>query len=158
MRSRIVPADRKFFWLLLAAALVLLAAMLPAQSKPAERPAIYDPGADVKADIVAAVKRAGAENRNIPGFQEPGPVIRLYAKGGSLKLQPSGGRNLLVGTPYSEARWTWMPVAVPFAADKDWLVETSGTVSLSKIDAVSVSFDSWGGDPFTIWLDGLAFE
>jgi len=30
MRSKIVPADRKFFWLLLAAALVLLAAMLPA--------------------------------------------------------------------------------------------------------------------------------
>ena len=65
MRSKIVPADRKFFWLLLAAALVLLAAMLPAQAKPADRPAIYDPGADMKAQIAAAVKRAGAEERNI---------------------------------------------------------------------------------------------
>ena len=65
MRSRIVPADRKFFWLLLAAALVLLAAMLPAQAKPADRPAIYDPGADMKAQVAAAVKRAGAEERNI---------------------------------------------------------------------------------------------
>lgn len=65
MRSKIIPADRKFFWLLLAAALVLLAAMLPAQAKPASRPAIYDPGADVKAQIAAAVKRAGAEERNI---------------------------------------------------------------------------------------------
>jgi thioredoxin-related protein len=65
MRSRIVPADRKFFWLLLAAALVLLAAMLPAQARPADRPAIYDPGADMKAQIAAAVKRAGAEERNI---------------------------------------------------------------------------------------------
>jgi thioredoxin-related protein len=65
MSSKIVPADRKFFWLLLAAALVLLAAMLPAQTKPADRPAIYDPGADMKAQIAAAVKRAGAEERNI---------------------------------------------------------------------------------------------
>jgi thioredoxin-related protein len=65
MRSKIIPADRKFFWLLLAAALVLLAAMLPAQAKPADRPAIYDPEADVKAQIAAAVKRAGAEERNI---------------------------------------------------------------------------------------------
>ncbi len=52
-------------WLLLAAALLLAATVLPAQAKPEMRPAIYDPGADVKADIVAAVKRAGAENRNI---------------------------------------------------------------------------------------------
>ena len=65
MRPKLVLADRKFFWLLLAAALVLLAAMLPAQSKPADRPAIYDPGADVKAQIAAAVKRAGNEERNI---------------------------------------------------------------------------------------------
>lgn len=65
MSYKIVSADRKFFWLLLAAALVLLAAMLPAQAKPAERPAIYDPGADMKAQIAAAVQRAGAEERNI---------------------------------------------------------------------------------------------
>ena len=30
--------------------------------------------------------------------------------------------------------------------------------TLAKIDAVSIAFDSWGGDPFTIWLDGLAFQ
>jgi len=65
MRPKLVLADRKFFWLLLAAALVLLAAMLPAQSKPVDQPAIYDPGADAKAQIAAAVKRAGNEERNI---------------------------------------------------------------------------------------------
>jgi thioredoxin-related protein len=58
-------ADRKFLWLLLAAVLVLLAALLPAQTRPASRPAIYDPDADVKAQISAAVKRAGSEERNI---------------------------------------------------------------------------------------------
>ena len=63
MKSKSIPADRKFLWLLLGAALVLLAAMIPAQAKPAERPAIYDPGADAKAQIAAAVNKAGAENR-----------------------------------------------------------------------------------------------
>jgi len=65
MNSKIVPADRKFLWLILAAALVLLAAMLPAQAPIAAKPAIYDPAADVKAQISAAVKRAGAEERNV---------------------------------------------------------------------------------------------
>lgn len=65
MKSKSIPADRKFLWLLLGAALVLLAAMIPAQAKPVERPAIYDPGADAKAQIAAAVNKAGAENRAV---------------------------------------------------------------------------------------------
>ncbi len=65
MKSKIAAMDRRFLWLLLAAALVLLAALLPAQAQPASRPAIYDPDADVKAQISTAVKRAGAEERNI---------------------------------------------------------------------------------------------
>lgn len=65
MKSKTVMADRRFLWLLLAAALLLLAALLPAQDRPGSRSAIYDPNADVKAQISAAVKRAGAEERNI---------------------------------------------------------------------------------------------
>ena len=56
---------KKILWLLLAAALVLLAAVLPAANQTENRPDIYDPGADVKAQIAAAVKSAGAENKNI---------------------------------------------------------------------------------------------
>lgn len=56
---------KKMFWLLLAAALVLLAAILPAVTQGKNGPDIYDPGADVKAQIAAAVKTAGAENKNI---------------------------------------------------------------------------------------------
>lgn len=99
-----------------------------------------------------------AENSNIPGFQEPGPVFRLYGKGWEVRLQPSGGRNLLVGQPYSEARWTWMRVAIPLAGDADWSRDVSGEPDLRDAGALSVSLDSWGGDPFTVWLDGLAFE
>jgi hypothetical protein len=99
-----------------------------------------------------------AQNSNIPGFQEPGPVLRLLGKDGEIRLQPSGGRNLLVGQPFNEARWTWMPVEIPLRGDADWEAKTTGTVSLERIEALSISLDSWGGDPFTVWLDGLTFE
>lgn len=47
------------------AALLLLATLMSAQAVPGTRPAIYDPGADAKAQIAAAVERAGRENRAI---------------------------------------------------------------------------------------------
>lgn len=57
--------SRKILWLVLAVALVLLAAMLPAEVKPESKPAIYDPAADMKALIASAVQKAGSENRDI---------------------------------------------------------------------------------------------
>ncbi|HEX7503131.1 MAG TPA: thioredoxin family protein [Acidobacteriota bacterium] len=57
--------NKKFLWLVLAVALVLLAAILPAQVKPESKPAIYDPAADMKTLIAAAVQKAGVEDRNI---------------------------------------------------------------------------------------------
>jgi len=57
--------SKKFLWLALAAALVLLAAILPAEVKPEVKPAIYDPAADVKTLIAAAVQKASVEDRNI---------------------------------------------------------------------------------------------
>jgi thioredoxin-related protein len=56
---------KKMLWLLLAAALVLLASILPAATQGKNGPDIYDPGADVKAQIAAAVKTAGVENKNV---------------------------------------------------------------------------------------------
>lgn len=47
MKSKTVSLDRRFLWLLLAAALLLLAALLPAQTRPASRPLICDPVVDV---------------------------------------------------------------------------------------------------------------
>jgi thioredoxin-related protein len=51
--------------LAVAAALVLSAVILPAVNQGKNGPDIYDPGADVKAQIAAAVKTAGLENRDI---------------------------------------------------------------------------------------------
>ncbi len=57
---------KNLLWLVLAAALVLLAAILPAEANTStSKPAIYNPGADAKALIAAAVKKAGVENRNV---------------------------------------------------------------------------------------------
>jgi thioredoxin-related protein len=56
---------KTLLWLVLIAALVLLAAILPAENASASKPAIYDPAADTKALIASAVKRAGVENRGI---------------------------------------------------------------------------------------------
>jgi len=57
--------NKHFLWLVLAAALVLLAAILPADVKSESKPAIYDPAADMKALIASAVNKAGLEDRNI---------------------------------------------------------------------------------------------
>ena len=42
--------------------------------------------------------------------------------------------------------------------DEQWDRRVTGEVSLERIEALSLSLDSWGGDPFTVWLDGLTVE
>ena len=56
---------KKLLWLILGAALILLAAMLPAASQSETRAAIFDPAADMKSLIATARKTAGIENKNI---------------------------------------------------------------------------------------------
>ena len=97
-------------------------------------------------------------NPNLPGFQNAGPVVRLIGRHGQVELRPTKDANLLNDPPFSEARWLWMPVTIPLAGDANWQCKTTGAVTLDRIDAISFSFDSWGGDPFTVWLDGLTVE
>jgi hypothetical protein len=99
-------------------------------------------------------------NPNLPGFQNPGPVVWLYGAGGNgtIKLEPMKGRNLFGDLPFSEARWTWMPVVVPLAGDADWARKDTGPVDLHHVSGIGLALDSWGGDPFTVWIDGLAVE
>jgi hypothetical protein len=72
--------------------------------------------------------------------------------------RPAKDGNLLVQLPFSEARWTWMRVEVPLAGDSRWERRQKGDVSLNKVAGLGIALDSWGGDPFTVWLDGLSFE
>lgn len=123
--------------------------------------AIFPASRDAAWDLSGKKKLAfwiKTQNPNIPGWQNPGPVITLFGKSGAIEIKPSKDRNLLVAPPYSEARWTWLRLEVPLTPDPAWSRKPTGTASLDRIDAVGLALDSWGGDPFTVWLDGLSFE
>jgi parallel beta-helix repeat protein len=99
-----------------------------------------------------------AENPNLPGFQNAGPIVRLLTQSGYLEFKPAKDSNLLNDPPSSEARWLWMPVTIPLSGNSQWVRTSQGENTLSDIHAISLSLDSWGGDPFTVWIDGLTVE
>lgn len=99
-----------------------------------------------------------ALNPNVPAWQNAGPVVRLLGRTGQIEFKPVKDGNLLNDPPYSEARWLWMPIRIPLEGDSAWQRKETGTVSLEQIEALSLSFDSWGNDPFKIWVDGLTVE
>ncbi|MCX7002795.1 MAG: right-handed parallel beta-helix repeat-containing protein [bacterium] len=97
-------------------------------------------------------------NPNLRGWKNAGPVVRLLGWAGQIEYTPAKNANLISKPPYSEAQWTWMPVTIPLAGDVQWQRTTTGQASLDYINAISLSLDSQGGDPFTVWLDGLTVE
>jgi hypothetical protein len=97
-------------------------------------------------------------NPNLPGFQNAGPVVRLLSRDGQILFKPAKDANVLNDPPYSEARWLWVPVVIPLTGNDQWQRSVSGHVELDRIDALSLSLDSWGGEPFTVWLDGLSVD
>jgi parallel beta-helix repeat protein len=99
-----------------------------------------------------------ATNPNLPGFQNAGPVFWIHTHSGKVKLEPAEGRNLFGDLPFSEARWTWLPVSIPLAGDKDWKRSQEGPADLQAVARLGIALDSWGGSPFTIWIDGLSAE
>ncbi len=99
-----------------------------------------------------------AENENIPSWQNAGPVVRLHGPRGWLEFKPAGDRNVLGDPPFSEARWLWLPVEIPLAGDAAWPVTRHGEFDWGRVDAVSIALDSWGWQPFTVWLDGLTVD
>lgn len=69
-----------------------------------------------------------------------------------LVFEPAKGRILFGDLPFKEARWTWMPVEVPLAGNAAWQRETIGQIDLVHVRGIGQALDSWGGDPFTVWL------
>ncbi|MCA9319520.1 MAG: right-handed parallel beta-helix repeat-containing protein [Planctomycetes bacterium] len=100
-------------------------------------------------------------NPNFWGFQGPNPIVRLLTTEGYFTYTPvgtKGPRNLLWELPSPEGRYDWQRFSIPLAGDATWKRESAGKIDLSRIQSLSLQFDSWGGDPFTIWVDGLRFE
>lgn len=95
-----------------------------------------------------------SRNPNVPSWQDFNPLISLYGPGGELyRLKPKA--EMLSSPSDSEAREGWLLVTVPLAADRAWTAEGKRP---EKAEKLSFGFDSWGGDPFEIWLDGLMLE
>lgn len=100
-----------------------------------------------------------AENPNPTGFQGAGPIVKLYSEKGSLTLTPANDKHLLRDWAYNEARTTWQRVEISLTEpDPKWKVQKEGDFSLAEVRGFSFTFDSFESDPFTVWLDGVAFE
>ena len=105
---------------------------------PSARYAIYD--------IASAKFKLG----NLPDTTGTGTSAtlhegKLYIKRGGMNYGPSNG-ELWVVAPLSEEE------------AKTVKAQDVERMTLKKVDYLSIQFDSWGHGPFSIWLDGLAFE
>lgn len=96
-------------------------------------------------------------SHNVFSFAEPTPLVRLSSPSGSLTLRPRSG-NLLSdqGGRASEARWGWVLLRIPLAGDEEWERTEEGEVG----HPLSLSFTFWpeGGEPFTVWMDGMRVD
>ncbi len=91
------------------------------------------------------------------GFRGANPVVRLCCRGGHITLTPAGGANLIESNAPSEARWGWLRLDIPLGGSGSWLRETTGQPSLGVVERLGLAFTPTGPEPFTLWLDGLAF-
>jgi parallel beta-helix repeat protein len=106
-----------------------------------------------KSEMLVWIK---AQNPNLPGWQDAGPVITLYGPNGKRTIKPKD-RNLLSGGE-SEARWTWQRLRFPLSETAGWTITDDGKFQLGQISAIGIGVDSYGGDPFTLWLDGITIK
>ncbi|MCB9832137.1 MAG: right-handed parallel beta-helix repeat-containing protein [Planctomycetes bacterium] len=100
-------------------------------------------------------------NPNFWGFQGPNPVLRLLTRDGYFTYVPQGPkgpRNILWELPDPEGREGWTRFSIPLAGGGGFERSRDGKIELDFIQSISFQFDSWGGDPFTVWIDGLCFE
>ena len=95
-------------------------------------------------------------NPNLPGWQDVGPVVTLFGAEGKRVIKPKD-RNLLAGGE-SETRWSWQRSRIPLGAAPGWNVADEGKFTPSRVRAIGIGVDSWGWEPFTLWLDGLTVK
>ena len=71
---------------------------------------------------------------------------KVYIKRGGVNFAPSNSEM-----------WVIEPVTAEEARATQSQMKRE-KISLDHIDYMSIQFDTWGNEPFTIWFDGLAFE
>jgi parallel beta-helix repeat protein len=93
-----------------------------------------------------------ARNPNLPAWQDVNPVITVFEDEQHwLRFTPA--RDLLANPPHLYGRDGWNRFAVPLAGDELWKREGPGLRTLSWL---TIGLDSWGWEPFDVWIDGLS--
>jgi hypothetical protein len=105
------------------------------------------------------LKRRCAHYRSFDG---PNPVVTFHGPHGRVTYAPHGQANRIdTWDNPSESRWGWLLFTIPLAGDEVWMRQREGEAPAEPLDAVEAigfQFRACGDEPFTIWLDGLAFE
>ncbi|MFO0956563.1 MAG: right-handed parallel beta-helix repeat-containing protein [Isosphaeraceae bacterium] len=93
-------------------------------------------------------------NENLNGWQGPNPLIKLLGPDGKmLALTPNSDRLNRPGE--TEARDGWTRFAVPIDGGEGWTTQGDRP---GQVCSLSIGLDSWGGDPWVVWIDGLAIR
>ena len=93
-------------------------------------------------------------NEDATGWQG-GPFVTLSEGNKSYRIEPKEGRDLMRESPYSESREGWRLWEIPLSGNESW--EGIGELP-TRVDQVSLAFDSWGAPTLRFWLDGLTLE
>jgi hypothetical protein len=93
-------------------------------------------------------------NENIPSWQGENPVVTVGGPGETrVVLTPPG--DLLSQPAANEAREGWQLIRVPLGGGEGW--KQTGVLP-SRLEWLSLGFDSWGAPPLQIWIDGLSWR
>lgn len=111
----------------------------------------FDPPLDL-GDRSELIFWVGFRNENLNGWQGPNPVVTLTGEDGTKQvLTPKV--DVLNRPGQTEARDGWTRIALPADGGPDW---TADGKRPERVRSLSIGLDSWGGDPWIVWVDGLA--
>ena len=97
-------------------------------------------------------------SENIPGFEGPSPVVCLRNGSGEVTYTPSEDANRIDhGENPTESRWGWLLFTIPLEGDAAWVRWAEGSPALDALEGLAIRLSTSGREPFTVWLDGLAF-
>jgi hypothetical protein len=115
-------------------------------------PASKDAGWSVRegSQLVFWIK---VQNENVPAWQGPNPVVTLHESDSRfISLTPKA--DLLSQRANNEEREGWSRFAVPLAGDANWVQRGE----ISRVNYITLGFDSWGTPAMNIWVDGMALQ
>jgi len=105
------------------------------------------------AGIVGLAFRARAENPNAFQFQSGSPTVRLHSgAAGYRQLVP---RSELLNDTDAIAGFT--SIALALGGNTVWSKTEVGEFDPSRVTRLELQFDTWGAQPYTVWIDDIQF-